>query len=191
MVVARRRSRSRTPERGNVVVYCLQLTEMERAYRGDPSPRVSRHLPDLYGPSEQSLYDWCTHVWDGQECRFGGQWSYAAYLIRITILADYVETGRCAKESAVAEEDNWLDDPEWDGVCVESLGMRHYTLGGGTTTLLWDDRSVGQAQRKRWRDRRDRESLVRDRESLASSGSVPRTPLAQPMREGDVIRLQT
>ena len=169
-VVAYRRSRSRTPERVDVV-YCLQVIEMERAYLDGPT--VSRHLPDLYGPSEQSLYDWCMHVWDGLECRFWGQWSYKAYLMRITIFSAVQRAVFIAvQESAVAEEDNGIDDP---GMCVESLGMRHYILGGGTTTLLWDDRLWRQAQIRRWREFGRLElSMARLRDA------IPRTPLLHP-----------
>jgi hypothetical protein len=184
MVVARRRSRSRTPLRVDADVYCLQVKELERAYLGGPT--VARDLPDLYGPSEQSLYDWCFHVWDGLACRFWGQWSYTTYLMRITIFSAVQlgntssssrsstldETGTCANESAVAEEDNGIDDHVWR---VQSLGMRHYALGDGTTHLLHDDVRVRQAQRRRWHDR---ESMARLEESMARfPEAIPRTPI--------------
>ena len=79
VVIARRRSRP--GERGDVVAFCIQVTEMERRY--PDGPVVFRDCPDIYGPSEQSLEDWFNHVVDGRECRFWGQWTYNVYLLPI------------------------------------------------------------------------------------------------------------
>ena len=62
-------------------VYCLRVTENERAYPG--GPKVCRDWPDLYGPSEHSLHDWYNHVLTGRECRFWGQWGHMAFIMRI------------------------------------------------------------------------------------------------------------
>ena len=81
---ARRRSRSVplvAPLSPRPVVYCLRVTEMERAYPGGPG--VCRDWPDLYGPSEHSLHDWYNHVLIGRECRFWGQWGHMAFIMRI------------------------------------------------------------------------------------------------------------
>ena len=81
---ARMRSRSAplvAPPSPRLVVYCLRVTEMERAYPGGPG--VRRDWPDLYGPSEHSLRDWYNHALAGRECCFWGQWDHMAFVHRI------------------------------------------------------------------------------------------------------------
>ena len=79
VIVVRRREHP--SERGEVVAFCIQVTEMER--RCHNAKGVVRPWPDIYGPSEQSLKDWFNHVLDGRECRFRGQWTYQVYLLRM------------------------------------------------------------------------------------------------------------
>ena len=82
VVVARRRSRSRSPLRGHAIVaYWAIITEMERTYLDGPFR--FRNWPDLYGPSERSLQEWFDYVLEDRECWFYGQWSYHIWIARI------------------------------------------------------------------------------------------------------------